>query len=150
MIRYNKRITVKETKFGKKLETDRGDNYELMPISASTNPTPVTAWWDKQAQTDLRRQQLDYIIKEYWRQNSPLDLFVVYKRGDGYSQTHDIMLAHDTKRDIWILSTQEHTWFVQGDVTAKDIIFNADDAMGSISNHDVRLGIYEVIDGITQ
>jgi hypothetical protein len=147
MIRYNKRITVKETKYGKKLETDRGDNYELMAISSENNQTPVTSWWDKQAQTGLRRDQLDYIVKEYWRQNSPLELFLVYKRGEGYSQPHDILLAYDNTKEIWILSTQEHTWFVKG---GDDVVFNADDAMGSITNHDARLEIYEVIDGITQ
>jgi len=150
MLRYNKRITIKETNYGKKLETDRGDNYELMPISAESNATPVTTWWEKQGQTSLRRDQLDYIIKEYWRQDSPLDLFIVYKRGDGYSQQHDIMLAHDSKKDIWILSTQEHTWFTFGDITQNNIIFNIDDAMGCVDNPDTRLEIYKVIDTITQ
>lgn len=145
MIRYNKKITLKQTNYGLKLESDRGDIYELNPIRFANTPTPITDWWDKQAQTNLRRDQLDCIIKEYWRQYGPLDLYVVYKKGEGYSQTHDIMLAYDPNRRLWILSTQEHTWFVVG---GSNTVFELDDALGSVANIDQRLGIYEVIDGI--
>lgn len=145
MIRYNKKITIKESKFGKRIETDRGDLYEMMPVSFSNNEAPVTTWWDKQAQTDLRRDQLDCLIKEYWRQHNPLDLYLVYKKGDGYSQPHDIMLAHDPQQELWILSTREHTWF-EKQVT--DTIFHTDNALGSIGDIESRKIIYEVIDGL--
>lgn len=145
MIRYNKKITVKETKYGYKLETDRGDIYELMPITSDSNQTPITTWWEKQNQTTLRRDQLDCIIKEYWRQHGPLDLFVVYKRGEGYSQPHDIVLARSPKTGVWILSTSSHTWF---ESSSNIVEFNIDNALGSVSNHDERLEIYSVIDGI--
>lgn len=145
MIRYNKRITIKDTKYGLKVETDRGDKYELSIINASSNSAPITTWWDKQAQTELRRDQMDCIIKEYWRQYSPLDLYLVFKRGEGYSQQHDVMLARDPSNGLWILSTQEHTWFAKG---GTDVTFNTDDALGSVGNLDARLEIYEVIDGI--
>lgn len=145
MIRYNKRISIIENKYGLRLESDRGEIYELMPINYETNQAPVTSWWDKQAQTDLRRLQLDCIVKEYWRQNGPLKLFLVYKKGEGYSQPHDIVLAHDDKHNLWILSTEQHTWFEPSKDT---MVFNVDNAMGSISNESDRLGIYEVIDGL--
>ncbi len=145
MIRYNKRISIVQNKYGLRLESDRGEMYELMPIDPYTNEAPVTTWWDKQAQTDLRRLQLDCIVKEYWRQNGPLKLFLVYKKGEGYSQPHDITLAYDDKNDLWILSTSEHTWFER---QKNSIIFNTDEAMGSISDIDDRLQIYKVIDGL--
>lgn len=146
MIRYNKRIFVKETTGGFRLETDRGDHYEVNAIKVGTTTTPITDWWEKQGQTQLRRDQLDCIVKEYWRQYTPLDLFVVYKKGQGYSQPHDIMLAYDPTKQLWILSTDKHTWFVQGQ---REVVFNVDDALGPISNLDSRFEIYEVIDGIS-
>lgn len=147
MIRYNKRITIKQTKFGLKLESDRGESYEITPASSSHNSTPVTTWWEKQAPTQLRRDQLDCIIKEYWRQHTPLDLFLVYKKGQGYSQSHDIMLAKDPIKNLWILSTEKHTWFQPG---TADIVFDLTEALGPITESESRKEIYQVIDGISE
>lgn len=143
MIRYNKKITIKETSFGKRLETDRGEQYEIMPISHSTNDAPITTWWDKQAQTNLRRDQLDFLIKEYWRQHNPLDLYMVFKKGEGYSQPHDIVLAHDPQADIWILSTSQHTWFEKNQYNT---VFHIDNALGPIEDAESRKDIFIVID----
>jgi hypothetical protein len=145
MIRYKRKITIRETNYGLKLESDRGSVYELSAIKPGTVDAPITSWWDKQAQTDLRRDQLDCIIKEYWRQYNPLELFLVYKKGEGYSQPHDIMLVRDPVKNVWILSTQNHTWF---EIASGEITFDVDDALGPISNLDSRLDIYEVIDGL--
>ena len=146
MIRYNKTIYIKKTKYGNRLETDRGEVYEMMAITAISNSTPITTWWDKQSQSKLRRDQLDCIVKEYWRQNNALDLFVVYKKGEGYSQSHDILLAFDPIQNIWILSTEQHTWFELDSVNG--VSFKTSDALGSLENMDTRLEIYEVIDKI--
>lgn len=145
MIRYNKKISVKETKFGKRLETDRGDVYELMMINHETNESPVTTWWEKQHQSELRQWQKDVFIGEYWRQHRALNLYLVYKRGEGYSQPHDILLAHDPEINLWIMSTQEHTWFEAGDV---EVIFNNEQALGSVMDVESRKEIYKVIDGL--
>lgn len=144
MIRYNKKITLKKTHTGFVLETDRGDIYNTSIIGGSTTH-PITDWFEKNAQTELRKWQMDAILKEYWRLHGPLDLFLVFKKGMGYSQPHDILLARDTARGIWILSTNDHTWLAPDNNGTE---FNVDLSLGSVNSKEDRSELYKLLEAI--
>lgn len=144
-MRYNKRITLKQTRQASlQLASDRGEVYEV--TAASKSNQPITDWWEKQNQSDLRGWQKDALFKEFWRLHGELELYMIYKKGQGYSQPHDLALAYSTTKNIWILSTEQHTWLMpNSDIQT---VFDIDLAFDSILNHDARLEIYNVISKI--
>jgi hypothetical protein len=145
MIRYNKRIFIKQTRAGEwQLETDRGERYLTNHIT--NNSAPVTYWWEQQHQSDQRKWQKDVVIGEIWRQHGELELFTVYKQGAGFSQPHDIVIAYSKSKKLWLLSTNQHTWIMPSEFT--DCEFHIDMAMGPVHETDPRQEIYAVIDGV--
>lgn len=147
MIRYNKRIELKQHRNGEwKILTDRGDEYQTQLIV--NNPGPLTYWWQQQHHSPLREWQKDAVIKDSWWILGPLELYLVYKKGQGYSQPHDIALARYSRNDIWILSTEENTWILPA--TRGDQMFVRELALGSINQADVRQKFYELLREIKQ
>lgn len=146
MIRYRRKIQLKLTKLGWVIDTDCGDEYHT--ISINEQSTPVTAWWDQQHKSELRTWQKDCVIRDAWDLLGPLELFLVYKKGQGYNQAHDLALAHEPKRNIWLLSTAEHTWVLP--TTTSEPQFHIDLAFGSIDSRQSRSQVYEVLKEISQ
>lgn len=144
MINYKKRITLQKMSgniwF---LDTDKGDRYETVPVIGSH--TPWTQWWEKQDPSDLRTWQKD-ILKDFgskWRDLTP---YVVYKKGAGYSQPHDIALARSDSNQVWILSTERDFWFVSSDYGQVDFV--VEDSMGSVLEQGNRFEMGKLRDAL--
>lgn len=141
MIRYQHRIDLEKTRFDQWIiKTDRGNQYETQLVAGTG--TPFTDWWSKQHQSELRRWQKDALFSEFSRTHGELELYLVYQRGGGYSQPHDIALAYCPNKRLWLLSTQDNTWIVPF------THFDRETGLGPIDQKDVRSEIYKVIDGI--
>jgi hypothetical protein len=135
MINYRKKIVLqKSANTGWYLESDRADRYEVLPVTGTQ--TPWTQWWDKQNQSELRNWQKD-IIRDFGSKWSDLNPYLVFKRGGGYSQPHDIVLARSEKFKIWILITEKDFWFQSSDYG--QVEFLNEDSMGSVLDKDSRI-----------
>ena len=106
--------------------------------------TPITDWWSKQHQSNLRRWQLEAVIQNLFDAFGELDLFTVYKSGGGYSQPHDVVLA--CHKDIWICSTDHDTWIVKN--SDSQVWLNKEDSLGSILDITTRQELNKIADGI--
>jgi hypothetical protein len=145
MIRYRKQIELKENRHAQWiLDSDRGDQYETQFIGKT--PHPMTDWWSKQHQSELRAWQKDAVLGEFWRQHGELDLYLIYKRGQGYSQPHDMTLAYSPQCSLWLFSTEQHTWILPR--THSHTNFTVDLALGSVLDPQARQDIYQIIDSI--
>lgn len=135
MINYRKTISLQKSKDNTWfIQTDKGDRYETFPIDNTI--TPWSKWWEMQNQSDLRLWQKD-ILRDFGSKWSDLIPYMVYKRNAGYSQPHDIALAHSERNKIWILSTERDFWFVSSNYGQVDFVI--EDSMGSILDQKSRL-----------
>lgn len=143
MIRYRKAVTVKLLRNNEwVIESDLGQRFEMMEIK--NLDAPITYWWDAQHQSDLRLWQKDAVIKTMWDAFGPLNLFLVYEKGGGYSQPHDITIAKFN--NIWFLSTGEDTWITED--ANSQVWFKREDSLGSILDKTTRQQLYAVADGV--
>jgi len=144
MIKYRNAITLRKMPTDEwRLNSDRGDVYETFSIV--NNQTPWTAWWDMNHHSDLREWQKD-IARMFAGKYEDLTPFVVFKKGHGHSQPHDIMLAHSEQHKVWILMTNDDFWIVNCDYGQFD--FNKKDSLGSVLDLDTRHLLYSVVDGL--
>lgn len=144
MISYNKKIGIKQLRSGVwVIESDRGQRYETMMLENSS--TPITKWWDMNHHSDLREWQKDILVKGFWDALGTLDLFVIFKKGAGYNQPHDMCLARF--KDIWIFSTTDDTWIVKN--PDSEFWLEKSTSLGSILDPEVRGTIYAITDEIT-
>lgn len=143
MFSYRNRIQL-ETHMNSEisLSTDRGDRVQAFQIVNST--TPVTRWWEYQHASDLRRWQKDVLIGEIGRQSGLPDLFVLYRKGHGERQCHDLMLIYQPVWQLWILSTGSDTWI------QSESDFLVKNSMGSILDPAVRQQLYGLIPKINR
>lgn len=139
MINYRNKVSIQKSGESWYITTDKTDRYETFPID--NTKTPWGKWWEMQNQSDLRSWQKDLIrdIASKWTDLTP---YMVYKRNAGYSQPHDIALAHSQRMKVWILSTESDFWIVQSDYGQVD--FHKDQSMGSVLDQDTRseIGIF--------
>lgn len=146
MIRFNKTITIAQHRSGQwRIDTDRGDQYMMTQIT--TNYTPISDWWGKQHQSELRGWQMDLFVKELTRQGYGNDyqLWLVHKAGGGLSQPHDIVVMYHTGMKLWLLSTAEYHWLQSG--ALQDQTFKKTDAIkADITDLDARKEIYPILD----
>ncbi len=149
MIRYNKLIQVRQQKTGQwQITTDRGDQYDLTQV---TGREPITSWWDMQHISPLREWQKDVVVKELTRQgwSDEFQLFVVHKRGQGLSQSHDIVIFYHYKYKSWVLSTAEHLWIMPS--SFGDCNFTTDSSLTvDLTQADDRQTVYKIIDQLNQ
>ena len=145
MIRYNKLVQVRQQKTGQwQITTDRGDQYELTNITGNES---MTSWWQMQYTSILREWQKDAVLQELTRMGYHEDyqLFVVHKRGQGFSQAHDIVIFYHHRHKIWVLSTSQHLWFVPSSFS--DCNFTTDAALAvDITQLQDRNAVYTIID----
>lgn len=143
MIRYNKRICVKQTRQGEwVIDSDRGQRFETLQVHDAL--TPITRWWDSQHHSDLREWQKDVLIKQFSDVLGQLDLFIVFQRGHGYNQPHDLVVAK--RDDIWIVSTQEDTWITKNNQS--EFWLTKDDSLGSVMERSTREELWKISDGL--
>ena len=143
MIRYKNKISIIKTRAEDWIiESDKGSKYLTNLIINTT--TPITDWWEKQHQSELRTWQKDALVKNLFDAFGELELFTVYKAGAGYSQPHDMVLARH--RDIWIFATEKDTWIVKN--SDSQVWLNVSDSLGSILERTTREEIYKIADGI--
>lgn len=146
-IKYNKRIILERKRNGDiVLDTDRGDLYQTFQYNKTKNP--VSDWWQDQSQSELRNWQKDLVVGYAGDALGELTLFVINKRGHGYSQDHDICLAHSQKHNLWILSTENDYWITKSDMG--QIIFEVDKSLGSVLEKECRFQIGDIWDEIKQ
>lgn len=149
MIAYSKKIVLRENRTGDwYLESDKGAKY--LTTAIINTRTPITDWWEKNDHSDLRQWQMDAIIKtlgdSFTANGISIVPYLVYRKGHGYSQPHDITLVRFGK--TWILSTERDLWI--DDSGYGEIIFNVDESLGSILNRNVREVVYKVADAIKE
>lgn len=138
MIKYNKQITLERKRNGDLMfDTDRGDVYQIFGYNRTKHP--VGDWWKDQYQSEIRNWQKDLVVAYAGDALGALELFVINKRGKGYSQDHDMCLAYSERYQVWILSTQEDYWVIQSD--SGQIVFDKKHSLGSVLNQQSRLEI---------
>ncbi len=146
MIRFNKTITIAQQRSGQwRIDTDRGDQYMMTQVS--TNYTPLSDWWGKQHQSELRGWQMDLFVKELTRQGygNDYDLWLVHKAGGGYNQAHDIVVMYHRGMKMWVLSTSEYHWLQPG--ALQDQAFKVDSAIhADILDPLARKELYPILD----
>jgi hypothetical protein len=152
MIRYNKRIefNINPNDNQLTLKTDRGQIWLTSAVKNST--TPWTTWWERQNENEWRRDQTDYFLKTFANTylrlsylNEPT-LYVIYQKGGGYNQQHDMALMHIKNANVWFFSTHDHTWIYPSSYDS--FVLDADKALGSIKERSVRQQIYDIDDVI--
>lgn len=142
MIKYRKKITIKHTANGDvKIQSDRGDVYDTFAVNDPH--TPWTTWWNMNHHSNLREWQKD-VAKMFADKFSDLTLFVVYKKGHGHNQPHDIALFHSEQHKIWLMSTTNDFWVESTDLGQFDL--DVSNSAGSVLDKPVRDNLYEVID----
>lgn len=140
MIRFKREISIKQNANETyQLTTDFGQKYEMFKIVSTNERNPITSWWDRNHQSELRQWQKDALIKMLADVLPNVELFLVYRAGQGHSQPHDIAVAKFN--NLWVLSTQEHTWIQ--DSKYSEIKFNIEDSIGSILDKNVREIVFE-------
>jgi hypothetical protein len=145
MIKYNKQIILDRKRNGDiVIDTDRGDLYQTFQYNKTKNP--ISDWWSDQDPSEIRHWQKDIVVAYAVDALGPLTLFVINKRGQGYSQSHDMCLVHSEKYKIWVLSTQEDYWIVKGD--QGQVIFNRSNSLGSVLDKQARFEIGQAWDMI--
>lgn len=143
-INYQVQISIKSTQSDDlRIDTDVKDQYLCFPVQ--NDSTPWSKWWEMNDHSDLRLWQKD-IMRDFGSKWPDLTPFVVYKKNHGYSQPHDIALAHSESKNIWILITSRDFWITAKNTTPIDFYKNK--SMGSILDPAVRKEIYAVVDGI--
>jgi hypothetical protein len=146
MIAYGKKIILRENRTGDwMLESDKGFKYLTSPIVNTR--TPITDWWEKNVHNDLREWQKDAIVKTLGDSfDATIIPYLVYRKGHGYSQSHDITLVRfDT---TWVLSTQKDLWITNSNYG--EIIFDIEDSLGSVLDRNVRDVVYKIADAIKE
>jgi hypothetical protein len=146
MIRYKNKILVVQHRSGQwRINTDRGDEYLMTEVIS--NYQPIDDWWSKQHQSELRGWQMDLFVKELIRKGYGDDykLWLVHKAGGGYSQPHDIAIMYHMGMKLWVLSTTEHHWFKEGNLTDTDFLVE-EAIQADILNPEHRREIYPVLD----
>jgi hypothetical protein len=142
MIKYNKRISLDQKRDGFfRLESDRGDVFETATSPGGKNS--VTNWWNNQFKNELREWQKDICIGYFWDIFGPLNLFYIYKKGQGYTQSHDMCLVQIPGK-FWIFATQEDCWIKEPD--GAHMIFDRSESLGSLLDPNVRLKIGQFVD----
>lgn len=140
-IRYNKKIRlVRRTMDEWYLESDTMDRYEITRFTTEKS-IPIGEWWSKNHNSDLRDWQKEMLIKDAYRAlDITPELFLLYKKGQGFNQPHDLVLVKFA--DTWILSTTDHIWISQ--LTDSNHTFHTDDAViGSIMIRENRDLLWE-------
>ena len=145
MIKYNKKIFLQRKRTGDLvIDTDRGDVYQTFAYNKTKNP--VSDWWADQNQSEIRHWQKDCVVSYAGDALGSLTLYVINKRGKGYSQDHDMCLVHCEKHNMWVLSTQNDYWITQSDLG--EIEFDRGQSLGSVLDKDSRIQIGQIWDQI--
>ena len=144
MIKYRNKISVRQVPNAEwRITSDRGDIYDTFKISEKS--TPWTAWWDMNYHNNLREWQKD-IARMFAMKYEDLLPYVVFKKGQGYNQEHDILLARSEQHKIWILITENDFWISNNDYG--EFHLDKQESLGSILDPEIRKVLYEVIDGL--
>ena len=147
MIKYNKLIKIDRKRNGDiRIESDRGDLYETATYSNSR--TLLSNWWKDQHQSELREWQKELVIKYAGDSFGQLELFNIYKKGQGYSQPHDMCLCHSVAHKVWVFATETDYWIQLTD--GGNIVFDKQESVGSVLDKDTRLVIGTIWDNIKQ
>lgn len=152
MIRYNNRIDVNRspTTGELSLTTDRGQHWRASVVKNTA--TPWTTWWERQYDSEWRRDQMDYFLKTFantyqrWDYLNKPTLYVLYQKGGGYNQDHDMALMQIAHSNVWFFSTHDHTWITRQPYD--NFVFDISSALGSIAEGTVRQQLYEIDDNL--
>jgi len=143
MIKYNKRISLERKRNGDiYIDTDRGDVYQTFGYNVTKHP--VSDWWKDQNQSEIRHWQKDCVVAYAGDALGALTLFVINKRGKGYSQDHDMCLVHSEQHNIWVFSTQNDYWIVCSN--DGQIVFDRSKSLGSVMDKQSRIEIGKLWD----
>jgi hypothetical protein len=118
---------------------DSGIDYEVSLANISMN-----RWVSQQSESELRQWQKDIVLAMMIDTFGPIDKFLIYQRGHGYNQDHDLCLSRSQNHNFWCLSTEHDFWITRQD--GREIIFDRRDSMGSILNRHDRHRIYDLFD----
>jgi hypothetical protein len=152
MIIYKNTITVSEQRTGQwRIDTDRGDQYQLTQINGQKHP--LTDWWSMQHQSELRGWQMDVFVKELTRRGYGDDyvIWLAHKAGAGHSQPHDIVIMYHTGMQLWVLSTAEDHWLQPGAMITQQFKKDHEDTLhADLLNPQDRQEVYKLIDFYNQ
>lgn len=145
MIRYRKTIQIKTTRNGDiEIATDVGQTWRTLRIVSSS---PVTEWLSRSSQNTLAHWQKDMIkvVLDAYSHTIPehgqaFELYQVYKKGQGYTSTSDVMLMRIPQYNVWFFSTSENTWLFEQKL--ENFSMTIDQSVGSILDKTVREQIY--------
>lgn len=140
---YKQIITLRENRNNLVLRCDSTLEYELSLSNVSN-----TEWWAFQDPSEIRHWQKDICVGMMQDALGSLDKFLIYQKGHGYNQNHDICLTRSQTHNIWCLSTYNDFWITSQ--TGTNIIFNRTNSLGSILEPSARKDIYLVMDKLKE
>jgi len=149
MLMFRQKIQVSQRPNGQWiLDTDRGDLYLLHQMKNTQERTIITDWFALNYPSELRRWQMDVLVKETTRMGYGDDFIIwcPYKKGQGFQQPHNIVIFYHMLHSMWILSTGDYHWFKESALTATE--FNLDEAClaNILDNEDRKNILYPITD----
>lgn len=146
-IRYRRVITLVQNRAGQLIiRSDSGEEWNTTKMAPSHSK--VTDWWKMQHQGDLRQWQKDICVGYNWDVFGEVDLYVIHKKGQGFSQQHDMCLVQVPQIGAWMLATSQDLWFQKAE--AMPVVFDKKDSLGSILDYDTRMAIGDVFTTLKQ
>lgn len=141
MLLYRKKVFITHnTNADIGIDTDNHDKYHSLTVDK------INRWWEMNAQTELRDWQKDIILKMGADAMGDWRSYILYKKGQGHNQTHDMCLTYFSHSNLFIFSTQRDFWIIEkqkGKLTMLDV----NDSVGSILDPIVRQTvIYPIFD----
>jgi len=126
------------------IKTDMGAHWYTVEHHNNEKLT-IGSWWEKQAQIEIRSWQKDICIQMGADAMGMPVPYIIYKKGGGFSQPHDMCLAYYPSAGHYIFSTHRHFWIQQKN-KSKETVLDIKDSIGCILNAEHRSKIYSVID----
>lgn len=147
MIRYNKYIEINTNSQDQvTLRTDTGQTWLTVQLSESKDRTPIGDWFRLVEPTELRRNQLEYLLQPFAQVWGTPALYQAYQKGRGYQQSSDVALFCWPDTKTWLLSTRTHTWLRKEKYRNFSLSVNtAFDSVGTKAGQDFAWNIYESV-----
>lgn len=140
MLVYHKRVFITHNNNDIGIDTDSHDKYYSLTVDN------INRWWDMNAQTELRDWQKDIVIKMGVDAMGDWRSYILYKKGEGYNQPHDMCLIYFSHSNLFVFSTRRDFWIWERQ-KGKMTMLNVDDSLGSILDPTVRTElIYPIFD----
>lgn len=123
-----------------RIRTDRGQIWELNWLTKGHGEYGLyTNWWRNQYPSELRTWQKE-ILKDFGNAIRDRSLALVYERGQGYNQAHDIAVGRF--KNYMVMMTEQDCWVQYTRYDTTD--FDRTHSMGSVLDKQVQTELFKI------